>query len=109
MDARENAKINNVNNITFYEGDVSRIINDKFIADVIVVDPPRSGLDKHTKNILLKIKADKIVYVSCNPITLVRDIKDLDDGYKLEDITLVDMFPNTYHCESVVVLERIVK
>ena len=104
MDARENAKINNVNNITFYEGDVSRIINDKFIADVIVVDPPRSVLDKHTKNILLKIKADKIVYVSCNPITLVRDIKDLDDGYKLEDITLVDMFPNTYHVESVCVL-----
>lgn len=103
-DAKENAKINGVNNIEFYAGDVGKIINDQIKADVIVVDPPRSGLDKRTKDILLKIKADKIVYVSCNPLTLARDIKELDSGYKLGNITLVDMFPNTHHVESVCVL-----
>ena len=103
-DAKENAKINSVNNIEFYAGDVGKIINDQIKADVIVVDPPRSGLDKRTKDILLKIKADKIVYVSCNPLTLARDIKELDSGYDLEEITLVDMFPNTHHVESVCVL-----
>ena len=105
-DAKENAKINSVNNIEFYAGDVGKIINDQIKADVIVVDPPRSGLDKRTKDILLKIKANKIVYVSCNPLTLARDIKELDSGYKLGDITLVDMFPNTHHVETVCVLER---
>ena len=103
-DAKENAKINGVNNIEFYAGDVGKIINDQIKADVIVVDPPRSGLDKRTKDILLKIKANKIVYVSCNPLTLARDIKELDSGYKLGNITLVDMFPNTHHVESVCVL-----
>ena len=105
-DAKENAKINGVNNIEFYAGDVGKIINDQIKADVIVVDPPRSGLDKRTRDILLKIKANKIVYVSCNPLTLARDIKELDSGYKLWDITLVDMFPNTHHVESVCVLCR---
>ena len=104
-DAKENAKINSVNNIKFYAGDVGKIINDQVKADVIVVDPPRSGLDKRTKDILLKIKANKIVYVSCNPLTLARDIKELDNGYELGDITLVDMFPNTHHVESVCVLK----
>ena len=103
-DAKENAKINSVNNIKFYAGDVGKIINDQIKADVIVVDPPRSGLDKRTKDILLKIKANKIVYVSCNPLTLARDIKELDTGYMLEDITLVDMFPNTHHVECISVL-----
>lgn len=103
-DAKENVKINSVNNIEFYAGDVGKIINDQIKADVIVVDPPRSGLDKRTKDILLKIKANKIVYVSCNPLTLARDIKELDTGYMLEDITLVDMFPNTHHVECVSVL-----
>lgn len=103
-DAKENAKINGVNNIEFYAGDVGKIINDQIKADVIVVDPPRSGLDKRTKDILLKIKANKIVYVSCNPLTLARDIKELESGYDLGDITLVDMFPNTHHVESVCVL-----
>ena len=103
-DAKENAKINSVNNIKFYAGDVGKIINDQIKADVIVVDPPRSGLDKRTKDILLKIKANKIVYVSCNPLTLARDIKELDTGYMLDDITLVDMFPNTHHVECVSVL-----
>ena len=105
-DAKENVKINSVNNIEFYAGDVGKIINDQIKADVIVVDPPRSGLDKRTKDILLKIKANKIVYVSCNPLTLARDIKELDNGYELGEITLVDMFPNTHHVESVCVLCR---
>ena len=104
-DAKENAKINSVNNIEFYAGDVGKIINDQIKADVIVVDPPRSGLDKRTKDILLKIKANKIVYVSCNPLTLARDVKELDSGYDLGDITLVDMFPNTHHVECVAVLK----
>ena len=105
-DAKENARINDVNNIEFYAGDVGKIINGQIKADVIVVDPPRSGLDKRTKDIILKIKANKIVYVSCNPLTLARDIKELESGYDLGDITLVDMFPNTHHVESVILLQR---
>lgn len=108
-DAKYNAKLNDINNVEYYVGDVAKIINDRFTADVIVIDPPRSGLNKITKEVILKIKPEKIVYVSCNSITLARDINDLKNEYCLIDMTLVDMFPNTYHVESLVVLERIVK
>ena len=72
--------------------------------DVIVVDPPRSGLDSITISKLLDSGADKIVYVSCNPITLARDVKLLSDKYEVCDMMLFDMFPNTKHVESVVKL-----
>ena len=103
-DANINKKINNIKNIKFICSDVSDVIDDIKGYNKIIIDPPRKGLDKHTKDILLKLKPEKIVYVSCDPITLARDIKDLNELYELKNIELVDMFPNTYHVESVVEL-----
>lgn len=106
--AKENAIDNNILNTEFICGDVADFIDKVKDYNSVIVDPPRSGLDKHTVNVLNDIKLDKIVYVSCDPMTLARDIKLLSN-YNLKDIVLVDMFPQTYHVESVVVLERIVK
>ena len=69
-----------------------------------MVVPPRCGLDKRTKNTLLKIKSPILIYVSCDPITLARDLNILKEIYEIKEITLVDMFPNTYHVESIVLL-----
>lgn len=106
LDAKENATVNNINNVKFLNGDVSKIIkkvNNNI--DTIIVDPPRSGLDKTTKEQLLILKPDHIIYVSCNPMTLSRDINFLDAFYKLDYIKLVDEFPNTYHVECVCLLK----
>ena len=103
-DANINKELNNIDNISFVCGDVSRLINDNYNCNIVVVDPPRSGLDKNTKKVLLDNNYEKIVYVSCDPMTLVRDIKDLSNKYELKDITVFDMFPNTYHCEVVTIL-----
>ncbi len=104
--ANINKKLNNVENISFIEADVSKVLSIKYKADIIIVDPPRSGLDKNTIETLIKINPKKIVYVSCDPITLSRDINLLKNNYILKDIKLYDMFPETYHVESVCVLER---
>ena len=72
--------------------------------DIIIVDPPRVGLDSHSVDILNNSGVDKIIYVSCDTMTLVRDLSKMDN-YILKDITLVDMFPQTHHIESVVCLE----
>ena len=103
-DANINKKINNIENISFKCGDVANIITSKDKYDTIIVDPPRSGLSKKTRKILLEISNNYIIYVSCNPITLVRDIKELSSKYELKDITLFDLFPNTYHVESISLL-----
>ncbi len=109
-DAVENAKINktinNIDNISFKCGDVEKIINSDDNYDTIIVDPPRAGLSKKTRDILLDIDSNRIIYVSCNPMTLIRDIKYLSIKYEFKDVTLFDMFPNTYHVECVLVLER---
>lgn len=105
MDANENKKINGIENIEFICGDVSKIIDDKVSGDVIIVDPPRTGLDKHTIEVINDSEIERVIYVSCNPMTLVRDIKDMD-RYEFIDMTLVDMFPETHHVESVCVLNR---
>ena len=101
--AKENARINNITNAKFLCGDVSKLINEFIIADTIIVDPPRSGLDKHTIDVLNKLNLKKIVYVSCDPMTLSRDI-NLLTKYKFKNITMVDMFPQTYHIECVCLL-----
>ena len=104
-DANENKKLNNIDNIEFMCGDSGKILknlNKKF--DTIVVDPPRSGLDNLAIEQLKKIKSNKIVYVSCNPITLARDLNLLKDLYNIIEITPVDMFPNTSHVECVSVM-----
>ena len=99
-----NKKINNIDNISFECKKASELEDNNY--DVIVVDPPRAGLDNTTINKLLEGSADRIVYVSCNPITLARDIKLLSDKYEVCDMTLFDMFPNTKHVESVVLLKK---
>ena len=71
----------------------------------IIVDPPRAGLDKNTKEFLKKSKAEKIVYVSCDPVTLARDLKELKSIYKIEEIIPVDIFPYTHHVECVCTLK----
>ncbi len=104
--ANINKKLNNVENISFIEADVSKVLSMKYKADIIIVDPPRSGLDKNTIETLIKINPKKIVYVSCDPITLSRDINLLKNNYILKNIKLYDMFPETYHVECVSVLHR---
>jgi len=104
MDAKENAKLNNISNAKFICGDVSKLFDESVYGNKIIVDPPRTGLDNNTIDVLNKIDVDKLIYVSCDPMTLVRDISKMGN-YKLVDITLVDMFPQTHHVESVCLLE----
>lgn len=110
-DAKENAKRNGITNCEFYVGDMKTVFNDDFIAqhgqpDVIITDPPRDGMHKDVVEQLLKIGADKIVYVSCNSATQARDLALMDEQYKVTRVRPVDMFPQTHHVENVVLLER---
>lgn len=103
-DAKKNAKLNNINNCDFICDDAMNVhFND---IDLVAVDPPRSGLDKVTIDYLLNLETKKIIYVSCDPMTLARDLKLLGQKYEVKNISLVDMFSNTYHVESVVLLEK---
>lgn len=105
--ANINKKINNVENIEFILGKVEDKLD--FISnnniDAVIVDPPRSGLHKKVIPILEKISPKTIIYVSCDPITMARDIKLLSNNYELVEVTPYDMFPNTYHVECVCVLK----
>lgn len=102
--ANLNKKINNIDNIVFECKSVNDI--NKITEDVVIVDPPRNGLDPSITDKLLKSLAKKIIYVSCKPITLARDLNVLKEKYILQDIILFDMFPNTKHVECVCVLNR---
>ena len=105
-DAKQNAKINNIENIEFMVGDVGTVLkarNNEI--DVVFVDPPRAGLDDNTVNKLLEIEAKKIVYISCSPATLARDVDILSKKYNVGDVQPVDMFPYTSHIESVCLLK----
>ena len=103
--ANENKKINNISNIEFMVGDTKDLIKKvKFKPNVIVVDPPRSGLDKSVIEDIIKLKPERLVYVSCDAITLARDLSLLNEKYELLEVTPVDMFPNTNHVENVVKL-----
>ncbi len=107
LDARKNAKEFGVQNVEFILGDVLvEKSNVKNNPAVIVVDPPRSGLHPKVAAFLSESNAKKIVYVSCNPTTMARDIKIIKENYNLTKIQPVDMFPQTYHIESVALLER---
>lgn len=101
-----NGKMNNRNNLYFMLGDVSKTINkikDNF--DLIIVDPPRKGLDKITLDYLMNSNAKEIIYVSCDPITLARDLVILSEKYNIVEVNAFDMFPYTYHVESLCVLK----
>lgn len=107
--AKENAKINKINNTEFIAGDVEQVLSDlidikQISPDVIMVDPPRKGLDNTSICNILKIRPKKVVYISCNPATLVRDLAKLEEIYKVKFLKPVDMFPYTSHVECVSVL-----
>lgn len=106
-DALMNKKINNLDNIDFKLGDVEDVLNNNsFKADCIVVDPPRAGLGNMVIKNIFKIQPQKLIYVSCDPVTLARDLNILKDKYNVVEITPFDMFSNTYHVESVILLQR---
>lgn len=109
-DAKENAKINDVKNIEFICGDVEvafdELINkEKIVPSAIIVDPPRKGLDNKTVENIAKIQPAKLVYISCNPATMVRDLAKLEEIYNIKTIQPVDMFPWTNGVESITILE----
>lgn len=111
-DAKENLEINKIDNVTFVQADLYK----SFLAftnvlpkpDVVILDPPRGGMHSTTVKDVLELSPKKIVYVSCNPSTQVRDIKMfVEGGYKLVKIRPVDMFPHTYHIENVALLKKV--
>lgn len=109
-DANENARLNNVNNVQFIAGDTEVVLdnlinNKKIVPNVVMVDPPRRGLDNKSIENILKIKPDRFVYISCNPATLVRDLARFEDAYDVKEIQPVDMFPFTSHVEVCALLE----
>ncbi|TWP31208.1 23S rRNA (uracil(1939)-C(5))-methyltransferase RlmD [Apibacter muscae] len=108
--AKENVKYNQIENCTFYCGDMKDIFTDEFItenghADVIITDPPRDGMHKKVVETILNIRAEKIVYVSCNSATQARDLELMKDQYQVVKVQAVDMFPQTHHVESVALLK----
>ena len=108
-DAKENAKLNNATNTEFFAGDTEIVLDElinqkKVIPDIVMFDPPRKGLAKNSINNILNIKPKKIVYISCNPATLVRDLAEFESLYEVKSIVPVDMFPFTSHVECVAVL-----
>jgi 23S rRNA (uracil1939-C5)-methyltransferase len=111
-DAVVNATINNIQNVSFFSGDMKDIFSEEFIKknghpDVIITDPPRAGMAEEVVRMIIIAAPEKIVYVSCNPSTQARDIFLLSEKYKVEAVQPVDMFPHTHHVENVVLLRRI--
>ncbi len=109
-DANLNMEFNGITNATFYAGDVKLLLNDEFVgkhgkADVIITDPPRAGMHEDVINTLLTLEAKRIVYISCNPATQARDLALLSEKYEVIAIQPVDMFPHTFHIESVAKLK----
>ena len=107
LDAIKNKEDNNLKKINFICDDSGKgVKNLNLKPNIIIVDPPRNGLNKETIDNIIKFNAKKIIYMSCNPITLVRDLKILSENYEIKEITPFDMFPQTYHCESICVLDK---
>lgn len=107
-DARENAELNNIKNVEFELGLVEEKLPqllEKNKIDTIIFDPPRKGLDQKTIDLLKDSEIEKIIYISCNPATQARDLKSLKQKYQLVEIQPVDLFPQTYHIESVALLK----
>lgn len=112
LDARENAKNNQLNNVEFFVGDMKSVFTEAFLskhgkADVIITDPPRVGMHKDVVAQIIKADPKKIVYVSCNSATQARDLDLLRNHYRIVKSRAVDMFPQTHHVENVVLLEKI--
>lgn len=110
LDAQSNAERNNLQNTTFYAGDVKDILTAEFAEkhgkpDILITDPPRMGMHEKVVKMLLELAAPKLVYVSCNPATQARDIMLLHEKYDVVKVRPVDMFPHTHHVENVALLE----
>jgi translation elongation factor Ts len=110
-DARINSTLNGIGNTVFYAGDMKAVLSDEFIRrngrpDVIILDPPRAGVDEPVIDVILRAAPERIVYVSCNPATQARDLALMDGAYRVEAVQPVDMFPHTHHVENVVKLVR---
>ena len=112
-DARENARLNGLDNVEFFVGKAEEVLPEQYeknhvYADVIVVDPPRKGCDEACLNTIVKMAPKRVVYVSCDSATLARDMKYLAErGYKVEKVRGCDMFPQGLHVETVCLLERV--
>ena len=111
VDAKLNAELNNIKNTFFYAGDMVKILTDDFInehgkPDIVISDPPRSGMHPKVIKQLLKIKPKRIVYISCNSATQARDIALMSETYSLIKSQPIDMFPQTHHVENVALLEE---
>ena len=109
LNAKENAELNKLNNIRFIEGDAAKTI--PYLCkhsdiDCLVVDPPRSGLDNQLLDSIMKSDIKKIIYVSCNPATLAKNLSILKDKYDVNQIIPIDMFPNTSHVEAICCLDK---
>jgi 23S rRNA (uracil1939-C5)-methyltransferase len=109
-DARKNASDNNINNIEFFNGKAEEVMpklqKDGITADIIIVDPPRKGCDEKLLETIKTINPKKVIYVSCKPSTLARDLKYLSDQYQVVEVQPVDMFPQTTHIENIALLIR---
>ncbi|NLW23410.1 MAG: 23S rRNA (uracil(1939)-C(5))-methyltransferase RlmD [Tissierellia bacterium] len=113
-DAKENAKLNGVDNVEFIEGKAEsvfpKMMKKGIKANKVVVDPPRKGCEKEVLEAIVGLNPERVVYVSCNPSTMARDVKYLvEKGYKVEEVQPVDMFPHTSHVETVVLMSRVDK
>lgn len=110
-DAKVNSAINGIENTHFFAGDMKAVLDDGFVAangrpDVVILDPPRAGVDEAVIDVILRAAPERIVYVSCNPATQARDLALMDGAYRVEAVQPVDMFPHTHHVENVVKLVR---
>ncbi len=113
-DAKVNSANNGISNTVFYAGDMKKVLSDSFVAenghpDVIILDPPRAGVDEPVIDVILRAAPERIVYVSCNPATQARDLALMEHDYTIEAVQPVDMFPHTHHVENVVKLRRKIK
>lgn len=112
-DARENARLNGIENASFFVGKAEEVLPQQYeekgiSADVIVVDPPRKGCDEKLLECMVRMHPERIVYVSCDPATLARDLKFLEEhGYKVKKVRCVDMFPHSVHVETVVLMSKV--
>ena len=109
-DARANAEDNGISNCEFFAGDMKDILTDDFISEhgrpeVIIVDPPRSGMHPDVVQTILRAAPQRVIYVSCNPATQARDIALMTEKYRITAVQPVDMFPHTQHVESICKLE----
>jgi 23S rRNA (uracil1939-C5)-methyltransferase len=107
LDAERNCKENGIDNCRFIQGDARRMLGQiGAVPDVVVLDPPRSGMHEDVVKGVLDLSPKRIVYVSCNPATLARDLGRMTPAYELVAVQPVDMFPNTHHVETVVKLRQ---